>query len=180
MSYLPTMPDATLVNAFQAHPELAEPIHRFAETLMRGECALWPADRELMAAYVSAQNGCDYCRDSHARTLAYLDETAPDVAEMIADPEWGAVRPALRPVLAYADKLNRTPAEVDQRDVDAILEAGWDEATVTYAAVVTGFFNLMNRWVEGLGIGSDPDTVDAAGRMLASRGYAAVSELLGR
>lgn len=179
MSYLPSMPDAGLVETFQAFPELAQPLHQFAQTLMRGHCQLPAADRELIAAYVSALNGCDYCRDSHTSTLGYLDDAVPEVYEVVADPELTAVRPALRPVLAYARKLNDHPDRVGQADVDAILGAGWQESAVVYAAIVCGFLNLMNRWVEGLGIESDPAAVDAAGRMLASRGYAAVSEMLG-
>lgn len=179
MSYLPSMPDAALVDTFQAFPELAQPLHQFAQTLLRGHCQLSAADRELIAACVSRLNGCDYCRDSHTSTLGYLDDAAPAVHEVAAELELSAVRPALRPVLAYARKLNDHPDQVGQADVDAILEVGWQESAVVYAAIVCGLFNLMNRWVEGLGIESDPAAVDAAGRMLASRGYVVVSDMLG-
>jgi AhpD family alkylhydroperoxidase len=32
---------------------------------MREESFFTPAQRELMAAFVSALNGCDYCQDCH-------------------------------------------------------------------------------------------------------------------
>lgn len=36
MSYLRSIPDASLVDVFRAHPELARPLHEFAQQLMRG------------------------------------------------------------------------------------------------------------------------------------------------
>lgn len=48
----------------------------------------------------------------------------------------------------------------------------------SHAALVCGFFNLMNRWVEGLGIESEPQTIAMAGRMLHEKGYGAVTAML--
>ncbi len=176
MTYLPSQPNATLIDAFKADPDIAEPLHQFAQALMRGPSPFTPGERELIAIRVSQANGCAYCRESHtaaARELGIADSLLEAVTR--AAPE---VPDKLAPVLAYVDRLNRAPESVSQADVDAILAAGWDESAVRHAAIVCGFFNLMNRWVAGLGIESDPRTVALAGRMLAGEGYAAVSKLL--
>ncbi len=39
MSYLPSAPNATLLDAYTAHPEMAKPLHELAEALMRGRSA---------------------------------------------------------------------------------------------------------------------------------------------
>lgn len=180
MSHLPSLPDGNLMDSFQQYPEVAAPLHEFAQNLMRGDCPLSAADRELVATHVSARNGCTFCRDAHAAALANLEEGAPSAARSSGDNALHEVRPAMRPILAYAQKLNDAPASVEQADVQAILDAGWDERAVVYTALVCGFFNLMNRWVEGLGFESDPDVVHQAGRMLAGPGYQAINDLVAR
>ncbi|QBQ54323.1 hypothetical protein [Nitrosococcus wardiae] len=62
--------------------------------------------------------------------------------------------------------------------MDAVLEAGWDETALCHAALVCGFFNLMNRWVEGLGLPTDPEMVQLAGKMLHEQGYQGVTAFL--
>ena len=178
MSFLPSHPDATLLDRFEALSEASAPLHRFAHAVMRGPSAFGPAMREAIAARISHANGCDFCRDAHAvaaRELGMAQVTLDAVTHGTAKTHADA---AIRPVLQYLDVLNRAPAEVTQAHVDAILNAGWPEEAVETAALVCGFFNLMNRWVEGLGFGSEPKTVRTAGRMLATKGYAGISDMV--
>lgn len=180
MSYLPSNSKAMLMDAFLANPELAHPLHSFAERLMRGPSPFTAAQREAIAVRVSTANGCAFCEASHAAAARHLglDEDALAAARDGAADAYPET--ALRPVLAYADKLNRAPANVGQADVDAVLQAGWDETALHHAALVCGFFNLMNRWVDGLGLESDAQTSAMAGRMLAREGYGAINRLLGQ
>jgi len=180
MSHLPSAPDTTLMDQFRAHPEIAAPLHRFAEAVMRGPSPFSAAERELIAAHVSALNRCDFCLASHAGAAERLG-IGRDVLDAL--PEGAGATPVpepMRPVLAYAEKLTRDPASVGTGDVEAMLGAGWDETAVAHAALVAGFFALMNRWVEGLGIETDPKTVDMAAEMLATRGYAGIAAMLER
>jgi len=48
-------------------PETAKPLNALAEVLLRGPNTLTPAERELIATYVSSQNDCYSAR---ARTEA--------------------------------------------------------------------------------------------------------------
>jgi AhpD family alkylhydroperoxidase len=180
MTFLPSRPSGTLMDAFQANPAAAGPLHRFAQAVMRGDGPFTPAQREAIAARVSAANGCGFCQDSHkiaALELGMNEETLD--ATVSASP---AAHPdgTLRPVLAYVDKLNSAPDTLEAADVDAVLAAGWPEAAVETAALICGFFNLMNRWVEGTGIENTTSAATAAGRMVARQGYAAISDALAR
>ncbi len=178
MSYLPSAPNATLLDAYAAAPEFAKPLHDFAEALMRGPSALGAGERELIGAYVSALNGCAFCRDAHLAAAAHFGIAPGVLDQLLAGIEEANVAPGLKPLLRYLRKLNAAPAEIAQADVDAVLAAGWDERTLIQATGVCGLFNLMNRIVEGLGIESDPKTAAMAGRMLYERGYTGLSELL--
>jgi uncharacterized peroxidase-related enzyme len=180
MAYLPSMPDASLMDLFQRYPELAVPLHEFAEALMRGPSALTRPERELIAAYVSALNHCDFCTRSHAAVMAAYDVDPALMHQLVADPDQAPVREPLRPLLRYVLRLNDMPHRVTREDVDAVLAAGWDEDTLVYANVICGFFNLMNRWVDGTGVEAEPRAVAQAGLFLREQGYGAVARMLSR
>jgi len=178
MSFLPSMPDASLIDVFKAYPELARPVHGFAQELMRGPSPLSEGERELIAAYVSALNGCAYCRAAHSAVAERFGVEPKVVDHLLDDIEGAAVPEKLRPVMHYVKKLNQAPDSVDQGDVQRILAAGWDERAVCHAALVCAWFNFMNRWVDGLGIEADPKMVQMAGKHLHEKGYRGILDFL--
>ena len=178
MSYLPSAPNATLLDAYSAYPEIAKPLHDLAEALMRGPSALGAGERELIGAYVSALNGCAFCRDAHLAAAERFGIDPGLLGQLLAGIEEAGVGAHLKPVLGYVGKLNRAPAEVTRADAEAILAAGWPERTLVQAAGICALFNLMNRWVEGLGIAGDPELARMAGRMIFEKGYGGLSDLL--
>lgn len=180
MSFLLSTPNASLIDLFKTYPELARLLHEFAQTLMRDLSPFAEAQRALIAAYVSALNGCDFCYRSHVAVAERFAIPAGLVDKLVEDPEGVSVPENLKTVLRLVRKLNNTPAEVARADIDAVLAAGWNETAVVHAILVCGFFNLMNRWVEGLGIKADPAAVRMASHHLHSRGYRGVFDLLQR
>src|SRR5436853_5737983 len=84
-------------------PETGRPLSELAEVLLRGPNTLTRGERELIAAYVSGLNECDFCRDSHsAFAAAQLDAGMPLVRQVRADPELAAITPKLRALLRIA------------------------------------------------------------------------------
>ena len=51
-------------------PETAEPLNALAEVLLRGDNSLTRGERELIAAYVSGLNQCQFCHSSHSAFAA--------------------------------------------------------------------------------------------------------------
>ena len=51
-------------------PETARPLSELTEVLLRGPSTLTRGERELIAAYVSALNDCQYCSSSHSASAA--------------------------------------------------------------------------------------------------------------
>lgn len=154
MSFLRSMPRASLIDVFRMYPELARPLHELAQRLLRGPSPFTEGEREVLAAYVSGLNHCAFCEASHTAVAALYGHDARLIEHLGTDLECAAVA--------------------------AIYEAGWDETALTHAALVCAFFNFMNRWVDGLGIQADPAVVKIAADMLHKKGYAAVVELLDR
>ncbi|MDP3092921.1 MAG: peroxidase-related enzyme [Nitrospira sp.] len=178
MSFLRTMPRASLIDVFRASPEFARPLHEFAQELMRGPSPFTEGERELLAAYVSSLNRCAFCEASHTEVAVKYGYDRQLIQQLALNLAEADVTERLKPVFRYVRKLTLLPAQVVRVDVTAIYEAGWDDTAVSHAALVCAFFSFMNRWVEGLGVQSDPTVVRKAGEMLHKKGYEAVIELL--
>lgn len=164
MSRLPSLPERpTLAHVFRRFPAGARALLEYHDALLRGPSPLSVAEREMIAAYVSALNACDYCLGAH-RIIAELHGLEPALLERLAaDPAAGGAPPKLRPLLAYARKLTQSPARMTDADAQAVYDAGWDEQALFDAVAVTALFNMMNRLVEGCGVVTD-DAVQAEQR----------------
>lgn len=171
MTFLPSFPQASLMDMFQAYPDVSQHIHHLADQIMRGDSPFTAGERELIAAFVSAQNDCHYCQQSHTGTAVALGEKEGLVEELVCDLEGANIPKAMKPVLQYVQKLTLIPSEMKQEDVDAILSMGWDEKAVIDASLICSFFNFMNRWVDGLGLESKPEVVRQASEHLSKYGY---------
>ena len=107
------------------HPESGELIMRLTELLLRGPSSLTPAQRELIAAYTSAVNACEFCYGTHAATAEALGVDERWLTRLINDIDTADVDAKLKPILRYVRKLTRSPARIQQQDVTAIFTAGW-------------------------------------------------------
>ena len=87
MSFLRSLPAETgLLQIFQAFPEAARPLLQYHEVLLRGESPFSAAERELIAAYVSVLNNCNYCRAVHSQTAVALGMSANALATLVGTP----------------------------------------------------------------------------------------------
>ena len=62
-----------------------------------------------------------------------------------------------RAILAYAEKLTLSPADVDSDDLSPMREAGLTDEGILHACEVTSYFNFVNRMADGLGVPLEPD-----------------------
>ena len=172
MPFFPSMPpDATTRHVFSAHPPIYSHWARVCEAILRGASPLTPGQRELIGAYVSSLNACQYCYGGH-RAAAELFGIAPQTIDgLVRDPDSAPVEAKLRPILAYVRKLTLTPARMTQADADAVFAAGWDEAALHSAIAVCCLFSFMNRLVDGHGIAADPTLFADRGRKHVEIGY---------
>jgi alkylhydroperoxidase family enzyme len=60
--------------------------------------------------------------------------------------------PADRALLAYADKLTRTPGAMAATDVDLLRQSGFDDRAIHDACAIVGYFAFVNRIADGLGV----------------------------
>lgn len=179
MSYLKSLPDdAVLLHVFQAYPATAQPLMDYHELVMRGPSPFTPAERELMAAYVSGLNSCHYCHGVHAATATAYGVSPELLTAALTDLDSAPVDERIRPVLRYIGKLTVEPAKVSDDDAAAVYAAGWDEQALHDAVLVCALFNFMNRMVQGLGITAGDEYYAMSGQRLKTLGYAGLRTLL--
>jgi uncharacterized peroxidase-related enzyme len=173
MAKFPSFGDAaTVPDILRLNPEAGRPLLEMHEAVMRRPSALTPGQRELIATYVSGLNGCRYCYGVHAETTkAYADMPSAAIDGLMADTEFTAFDPRLRPILRYARTLTLAPSSVTADDAAAVYEAGWDERALHDAILVIAVFNLMNRLLEGHGVHGDETLYRSRGPMLKEHGY---------
>jgi uncharacterized peroxidase-related enzyme len=131
MPFFPSLPEnATTKHIFTAHPEIYSHWVRASEAILRGPSPLTSAQRELIGAYVSSLNSCQYCYGGH-RAAAELFGIAPETIDgLIRDLPTAPIDSKLRPIFAFVNKLTLTPTRITQTDADAVFAAGWDEAAL--------------------------------------------------
>ena len=179
MTFLPCLPDdAALLDVFRAYPDTARALLQYHEVVLRGPSPLSVAQRELIAAYVSALNACGYCHGVHRATAAAFGVPGDLIDALLDDVDSAPVDEAMKSVLRYVAQLTRTPSRIGPDDAAAVFAAGWDAKALHDAVSVCALFNLMNRLVDGLGVTAGDDYLHASGRRLAAVGYAGLQGLL--
>ena len=154
-------------------PESLGPFMQMTQNVMRGDSAFTAAEREIIGAYVSAANNCNFCYNSHAATAAAFGVELSLFESLLENLDDAPIDDRLKPVLRYVKKLTDTPYKMVQADADAVFEAGWDEKALSDAVLVCALFNMANRVVEGHGVDRalPQEIFDAGGQHLMANGY---------
>jgi uncharacterized peroxidase-related enzyme len=167
-----------ILSLFEYRPETAKPLCDLAEVLLRGPSSLTRGERELIAAYVSTLNDCDFCSASHAAfAAAQLPEGMTLVDHVRADPASAPVSAKLGALLRIAAAVQRSGKDVRAADVTAALEAGATDLEIHDTVLIAAAFCLFNRYVDGLAttVPEDPAGYAAMAELIVSTGYGAAS-----
>jgi len=158
---------AGIGNVFQERPGKYMMLMAFAQEVLREVSHLSPAQREVIAAYTSKLNGCEYCCGSHTAFAASLGASDDDRRVI----ETGQIDGhPLAALLAYVRKLTLTPSTISDDDKQAVHSAGFSEDQLKDAIAVCAGFNLFNRIVEGHGIAPHA-SYETATTMINTHGY---------
>ena len=171
------MPDAPgIMGPMLFRPETAKPLFELAEVLLRGASTLSRGDREVIAAYVSALNQCQFCANSHATFAALQLDGGFDVVDaVIADPDTAPVSPKLRSLLEIAALVAQSGLAVTPGAIDSARAAGATDVEIHDAVLIAAAFCTYNRYVDGLGAITPPERSEYAdiGRLIVGLGYVA-------
>jgi len=156
MPQLPSLPeDAVFADLFQTFPGHAPHLMPFVDVVMRGPGEWEIAEREFIAAYVSALNACTYCLGAHVIYAEAFGLPADRLEAALEDPDAAGVSEKLAAILKYVRLFNTLPHRGTQADMDEVLRAGVSERAIYEALLISGIYNMMNRVLEGTGVTFD-------------------------
>lgn len=111
---------------------------------------------ETLGVYVSRMNKCDYCVQHHSAGLKRLvGDRHAALMEGLANIDEGPFTRKEKAALQYAATLTVAPATLTS--VDALREAGYDDAEILEINQVAAYFAYANRTVLGLGCSTKND-----------------------
>ena len=119
--------------------------------------------QEVISSYVSTLNNCLYSYSNHWSNARHLiaDEVKSDrieVALKLQAPQ-DVFDGSELAILNYAEKLTLRPGNITKTDVDLLKSAGISDGEILEANQIIGYFNYVNRLLNGLGVTTDGDTV---------------------
>ena len=150
-------------------------VHSLRPNTMKGHVVLYRAAlhdetntlpewlQETISSYVSILNECPYSFANHWANARHLinDNTRADAIEKALNdhkPEdvfegWELA------LLTYTEKLTTAPGKMVDSDVEALKSNGIDDGQILEANQIIGYFNYVNRCLNGLGVSTDGDIV---------------------
>ena len=150
-------------------------VHSLRPNTMRGHVTLYRAAlhddantipmwlQETISSYVSILNNCPYSLANHWKNAAHLigdaDRATAIKAALDAGRPERVFEGAELELMHYAEKLTLAPAKMEEEDVIALREAGLDDGQILEANQIIGYFNYVNRLLNGLGVSTAGDVV---------------------
>lgn len=139
----------------QHRQETGRPLSSLVEVLLRDTNTLSRSDRELVAAYVSSMNDCQFCVRTHTEMSALQSESDPDdaravVQKVLADLDSAPVSPKLKSLLAIAGAVQESGHAVTAEMVDRAREHGATDTEIHDVVLIGAAFCMFNRYCDGL------------------------------
>lgn len=153
MTYFPSYDHIRAMSQLQMSKwDLFEPYMEFIDRLMSYEAGPTRAEKEIIAAYVSRLNTCDFCFGAHKNVCMAFGVDEGLFRELVDDIDSAPVDERLKPLLHYARKLTLTPNRMTDEDAKSCYRVGWSEEDLTLAITVIASWNWFNRMILGHGI----------------------------
>ena len=182
MPRTPSFPeDPSLGDVYGIDPDMYGHWMAMGGRLLEGPSAFTVAERELMGAFVSALNACNFCVGLHGAIAAAWGVEPGTLAKLVEDIETAPVRQDLKPVFRLQRKLTLEPSKVIEADTRPLFEAGWDEAAYHDAVSICCRYAYMNRLAEAYGLAAPPaEKLKQIGEIHRKDGYAGLRDALAR
>ena len=128
-------------------------------TVMFGQSGLSRAEREAVGVVVSATNDCAYCVNHHAEALRRYIKDDETLEMLLSADGLETLEPRLSNVVRYAEKLTSAPAAMTESDLGELRAVGLDDKDILDLALVTAYFNFVNRIALSLGVSFTPEEI---------------------
>jgi len=156
-------------------PETAKPLNELAEILLRNDNnSLTRGERELIGTYVSHLNDCFFCQNAHgAIAQHYLQCDMEFIDAIKADYEAMPISDKMKSLLTIAASTQRGGKQVTAAQIEKAKACGATDKEIHDTVLISAFFCLCNRYVDGLATSAitDRNFYIERGKMRAEEGY---------
>ncbi len=118
---------------------------------------------ETIGVYVSMLNQCPYCIEHHFAGLSRLlddEEKATQIhTALLNNSPQSYFEGRYLAGLKYAEKLTKSPASMQEQDIEQLRETGLSDGEILEINQVCSYFCYVNRTVLGLGVNTDGDII---------------------
>lgn len=158
-------------------PETTKPLSDLVQVLLTGPHTLTPAEREMIATYVSSQNDCFYCQSCHGSTAAqHLGGGDADyelISQIKQNYEATPISAKMKALLAVAGKVQKGGKHVTVEDVARAREQGASDKEIHDTVLIAAAFCMFNGYVDGLATWQprESDIYREIGKLTAQLGY---------
>lgn len=160
-----------IVSLFMYDKEAAKALTTMGQTIMRRRPrGLSVAQRELIASFVSKLNECKFCSESHGACAKEFAGSAL-VDAVVNDCNVEVLPIRMRGLLLVAEAVQSLDRERIPLAIEKAKSAGATDEQIHDTVLITAFFCMCNRYVDGLGTTYKPGEPEQGGRSLATYGY---------
>ena len=163
-----------IVGLLWTKPATGKPMAKLAQTLLKGNSTLSSGEREMIAAYVSSKNECNFCCNSHSAAAAHHlggdDNLICEVKENLPNAN---VSEKMKALLNIAGKVQQIGKTTTPADFDAARKLGATDDELHETVLIAAAFCMFNRYVDGLGTLEPEDKTEYKdmGKRMAEKGY---------
>ena len=131
--------------ALAHRPDEFRAFFTYHDALMEKPGNLTKAEREMIVVATSSVNQCQYCVIAHGAILRVRAKD-PLIADQIAvNYRKADISDRHKAMLDFAVKVTSSSYEVDENDIDALKQHGFDEEDVWDIMAIAAFFGMSNR-----------------------------------
>lgn len=147
-------------------------LSQLAQTLLLGKSPLSPGEREIIAAYVSYLNECEFCHLSHAAAAQEHNNEAEKMINALKENhDTSLISSKLKSLLHLASLVQKGGRNVTGNDVEKAYNSGATDEEIHDTILIAAAFCMFNRYVDGLGtIPAQPEEYREMGKRMA-KGY---------
>ena len=144
---------------------------RFTNGVLRTPASITPGMRELVAAYTSRLNRCEFCTKAHAAAAGELLDSHELVEAVLTDRESSPLDEKDKTLLRFTEKLTHSSWDIAAEDMTPLREAGWNDEAIYFTITACALFNFYNRWISGSGVPAMSDEMHRWQGKLIATGY---------
>jgi len=128
-----------------ARPDEFRAFFAYHDAVMEKEGGLSKAEREMIVVATSAANDCEYCVIAHG-ALVRIYSKRPKLADQLAtNYRTSDLSERERVLLDFAVQVAVDPGSVEQDDIEALREFGFDDDEIWDIGAISAFFGMSNR-----------------------------------